>query len=108
MTMLPLSPRVQARPNAWILYVVFSFLVVAALSLLLYAMRTKAILSFLMPGLICALVITGGHGGSEADEVIGRLLAFAVNWIIYSAGALVILAVTREILRNMNKRRSGR
>ena len=106
MTLLPFTPKVQARSNAWILSIAFGFFVVSALSALLYAMRVKAILAFLMPGLICALVLTGGHGGSEADEIIGRLLGFAVNWVAYSALASVALVVWREAHRRVSQRSS--
>lgn len=110
MNISPFNPRAPVWSNIWVLSLTSGLLVVSVLTALLQGLRIEATLAFLMPGPICSLVVTGGHGGSNADELIGGILAFAVNWLTYSFGALVVLTIGRAILKKLNhvgSRRGG-
>ena len=90
---VPLGPKMSrldvlaktqfAGPRLWITSMAMGFLVVSTLSGLLWGMRIRPILYPLMPGAICSLTFTGGHGGCLAEEIVGAFIAFTVNWIIY-------------------------
>jgi hypothetical protein len=77
----------------WMTSMAISLLVVSTLSALLWGMRIQPILYPLMRGAICSLAVTGGHGGSQAQEVIGAFVAFTVNWIIYSVGITFLAGI---------------
>lgn len=52
-----------------------------------------------LPGLICHLLITGGHGGTHAEEVAGFAVAVVVNASLGAAFFALIFAVFRWLNR---------
>lgn len=55
-----------------------------------------------MPGLICHLLITGGHGGTQAEEVAGYTVAIIVNATLGAAFFAFVFAVLRHLHRKTN------
>jgi hypothetical protein len=55
------------------------------------------------PGIICHLLITGGHGGTRAEEIAGYCVAVAINAFIGAAVFLLAYAV----FRSLDRRRVG-
>ena len=51
------------------------------------------------PGIICHLLITGGHGGTGAQETVGYCVAVAVNACFGAALFLLGYAVLRHLDR---------
>ena len=49
-----------------------------------------------MPGLICHLLITGGHGGTQAEEAVGYTVAIIVNATLGAAFFAFVFAVWRH------------
>lgn len=52
----------------------------------------------LFPGLIAGLLITGGHGGSNAEEAVAKFVAPAVNAVFYALLILIAHKVWRTLL----------
>ena len=50
-----------------------------------------------MPGIICHLLITGGHGGTHAQEVAGFSAAIFVNASLGAACFALVLAFFRHL-----------
>jgi tellurite resistance protein TehA-like permease len=50
-----------------------------------------------MPGIICHLLITGGHGGTHAEEVAGSSVAILVNASLGAACFFLVFAVFRHL-----------
>jgi hypothetical protein len=55
-----------------------------------------------MPGLICHLLITGGHGGTHAEEVAGFTVAVIVNASVGAAFFTMIFAILKRFTRKTN------
>jgi uncharacterized membrane protein len=60
-----------------------AFVVVLGLSGALHFMVTKALIDLLFPGLMVSIFITGAHGGTKAEELMGSLAAFGINTMVY-------------------------
>jgi hypothetical protein len=56
----------------------------------------------LFPGLIAGLLITGGHGGSSAEEILAKILAPAVNAVFYSVVILIAHKIWRVLINRPN------
>lgn len=94
-----LAKRQLVGSRLWILSMAIGVVVVSSLNLVLRGLQIQAALYALLPGGICSLAITGGHGGSEAEETAGAIVAFTVNWVIYSVGIALILAFASRKLQ---------
>jgi hypothetical protein len=55
-----------------------------------------------MPGIICHLLITGGHGGTRAEEVAGFTVAIIVNASLGAGFFAFAFVVFRHLDRKTN------
>lgn len=95
-------------PTSRIRSVVLGFAAIGALLMALITVvaektnQTMAVMVAL-PGLICHLLITGGHGGTDFQETVGSCVAVAINACLGAAFFLLINA----LLRHLDRKRLG-
>lgn len=80
------------RKSSTVRIVFAATLFVATLTLLSHFSESSGFFYFLMPGQVVSLLITGGHGGTNAEEMAGLIASFVVNTSAYSiVGAVLSL-----------------
>ena len=67
-----------------------AMLVEGVLTLAAYMFLSEGLDVLAFPGLICGLMVTGGHGGTNAQELIGKVVAVAVNMGIVALPFLLV------------------
>ena len=88
-----------ARRSAWRVWAVSSMIGLAVALLLMGLVKVERFLPvffYLAPGALCSLAITGGHGGTEAQDLIGRVVELFVNWGVYTVGVAGVLCLVRR------------
>lgn len=64
--------------------------------------ESTSALAVAMPGLICHLLITGGHGGTHAEEAAGFTVAIIVNASLGAAFFAFVFLVWRHLSLRTN------
>lgn len=77
---------------------VLSIVVVGGLSYLLHESSSvpSCLFALLYPGLVIGLLITGGHGGTHAEDTVAIILGFVVNASAYTALWTAIFLTVRR------------
>ena len=61
----------------------------------------------LFPGEVLSLLITGGHGGSQAQEWIGLVFGVCVNALVYSAVLFGLSLLFATVKRATGRRKAA-
>lgn len=77
--------------------VAISFITVMPLTIALYLTNSILLFYVLFPGAVISLLITGGHGGTRAEEAIAPVIGALVNVFILSA---LLRGAARMLRRN--------
>ncbi len=64
---------------------------IAVVTIAAYSYLNDALFFAAYPGLICGLLITGGHGGTSFQELLSRVIAVLVNMSIVALLFLTFL-----------------
>ncbi len=80
----------------------------AGLTVTAYRFGGEALFYFAFPGLICGLLITGGHGGTMLQETVAEIVAVGVNMGIVALACVASFLWIRRGRRGHGSARSGR
>jgi hypothetical protein len=73
-----------------------SITIVACLTFLFGATYSIVFIYPLFPGMVLSLLITGGHGGTIAEDRIALVFGFAINTLTYSLLCAALLVILRK------------
>jgi hypothetical protein len=77
-----------------------SLLMVATAFMTVWTQKSGPDMFVLMfPGLWCGLLVTGGHGGTPAQETAGTIVAVAVNMLLVAVPFLLVALVFSKLQR---------
>ena len=99
--------RNHTPPAVIVVRIIAGFVSLIAAALTVVAQNTNldalmVLLYPLFPGLIAGILITGGHGGSNAQETVAKIVAPEVNAAFYALLILTAHKIWRALLSRPN------